>query len=87
MNKAQLIDAIASGTNMTKTDSSKALGSIIGAVTNSLEKGERISFPGFGTFSISERKARIGRNPRTGEAINISARKVVKFKASSNLIL
>ena len=87
MNKAQLIDAIASGANMTKTDASKALGSMMGAITNSLGKGERISFPGFGTFSVSERKARIGRNPRTGEAINIKAKKVVKFKPSSKLML
>ena len=86
MNKAQLIDAIASGANMTKTDANKALGSMMGAVTNSLKKGDRVSFPGFGTFSISDRKARQGRNPRTGEAITIKAKKVVKFKPSSKLV-
>ena len=87
MNKAQLIDAIASGANMTKTDASKALGSLLGAVNNSLKKGDRVTFPGLGSFSVSERKARQGRNPRTGDAITIKAKKVVKFKPSSKLSL
>lgn len=86
MNKAQLIDAIATGTNMTKTDASKALGSMMDAVTQSLQKGERVTFPGFGSFSVTERRARQGRNPRTGAAINIAAKKVVKFKPSSKLV-
>ena len=83
MNKAQLIDAIASGASMSKTDASKALGAMMGAVTDSLKKGDRVSFPGFGTFAVSSRKARQGRNPRTGQAITIKAKKVVKFKPSS----
>lgn len=87
MNKAQLIDAIASGANMTKTDASKALGSLMGAVNDSLKKGDRVTFPGFGSFSVTDRRARQGRNPRTGEAINIKAKKVVKFKPSSKLVL
>ncbi len=87
MNKAQLIDAIASKTSMTKADSSKALGALTGALSDSLKKGDRISFPGFGTFSVSSRAARKGRNPRTGAIIDIKAKKVVKFKASSKLVL
>ncbi len=87
MNKAQLIDAIASKTSMTKADSGKALGALTGALSDSLKKGDRISFPGFGTFSVSSRAARKGRNPRTGAIIDIKAKKVVKFKASSKLVL
>ena len=87
MNKAQLIDAIASGASMTKADAGKTLGALTSAISDGLKKGERISFPGFGTFSITERKARTGRNPRTGETITIPAKKVVKFKPSSKLAL
>jgi DNA-binding protein HU-beta len=87
MNKAQLIDAIASKTAMTKSDSGAALGALTDALTAALKKGERISFPGFGTFSVTNRKARKGRNPRTGETIDIKAKNVVKFKASSKLML
>ena len=82
MNKAQLIDAIAFGSNLTKADSGKALGALTGAVRKALKNGERVSIPGFGSFSITERKARKGRNPRTGETIQIAAKSVVKFKAS-----
>ena len=85
MNKAQLIDAIASSASLTKADAGKALGALTDALTDSMKKGERISFPGFGTFSVTERRARTGRNPRTGEAITIPAKKVVKFKPSSKL--
>lgn len=87
MNKAQLIDAIASSANLTKADSGKALNALTDALGGAMKKGERVSFPGFGTFSVSERKARTGRNPRTGESIQIAAKKVVKFKASSKLVL
>ncbi len=87
MNKAQLIDAIASKTSMTKADSGKALGALTDSLTSALKKGERISFPGFGTFSVVQRKARTGRNPRTGETIAIKAKTVVKFKPSSKLAL
>jgi len=87
MNKAQLIDAVASSASLTKADAGKALNALMGAVTNGLKKGERISFPGFGTFSVTERKARTGRNPRTGESIAIKAKTVVKFKPSSKLVV
>jgi DNA-binding protein HU-beta len=87
MNKAQLIDAIAAGANMTKADAGKALGAMMGTVTSSLKKGEGISLPGLGKFSVVSRKARKGRNPRTGEPMSIKAKKVVKFKPSSKLAL
>ena len=86
MNKAQLIDAIASNAPLTKADAAKALNALTSAMTDGLKKGERISFPGFGTFSVTERRARLGRNPRTGQAITINAKKVVKFKPSSKLV-
>ena len=87
MNKAQLIDAIASSASLTKADAGKALTALTGALSNSMKKGERVSFPGFGSFYVSDRRARTGRNPRTGEAIQIKAKKVVKFKPSSKLVL
>ncbi len=71
---------------MTKADSGKALGAVMDAVETGLKKGERVSFPGFGTFYVSERRARTGRNPRTGETIQIAAKNVVKFKPSSKLV-
>ncbi len=80
MNKAQLVDAIASGPKMTKTDASKALDAVFTAIGEALNKGERISIRGFGSFYVAERKARMGRNPRTGEVINIKAKSVVKFR-------
>lgn len=86
MNKAQLIDAIAAKTNLTKTVSEAALEAVSEAMESSLKKGERVSFPHFGTFTVSERRARIGRNPRTGEEIKIKAKKIVKFKPSSKLV-
>jgi DNA-binding protein HU-beta len=85
MNKAELIDAIAEGAAITKADAKKALDAFIEATTDSLKKGGRISLVGFGSFSVSERKARTGRNPQTGKEINIPAKKVVKFKAGSDL--
>lgn len=85
MNKAELIDAIAESAAITKADAKKALDAFIEATTDSLKKGGRISLVGFGSFSVSERKARTGRNPQTGKEIKIPAKKVVKFKAGSDL--
>jgi len=85
MNKAELIDAIASGSGLTKVDSKKALDATIDAVTGALKKGGRVSLVGFGSFSVSKRGARKGRNPQSGKVINIGAKKVVKFKAGSKL--
>ncbi len=85
MNKAQLIDAMAEGAGLTKADAKKALDSFISATTSSLKEGDRVALIGFGTFSVSERGARTGRNPQTGKEITIPAKKVVKFKAGTDL--
>jgi len=85
MNKAQLIDSIASNANLTKADAKKALDAFIKATTGALKKGDRVALVGFGSFSVSKRNARTGRNPQTGKPITIAAKKVVKFKAGSEL--
>jgi DNA-binding protein HU-beta len=85
MNKAELIDAIASSASLTKVDAKKALDALIQSATASLKKGDRIALVGFGSFSVAKRNARKGRNPQTGKEINIPAKKVVKFKAGSEL--
>jgi len=81
MNKAELIEKIARDSGITKTQANDALDSFTNAVVVSLKKGDRVTLVGFGTFSVSERSARNGRNPQTGEVIKIKARKVPKFKA------
>ncbi len=85
MNKAELIDAMASGAGLTKADAKKALDAFIGATTIALKKGDRVALVGFGSFGVSKREARKGRNPQTGKEINISAKNVVKFKAGAEL--
>ena len=85
MNKQELIDAIASGSGLTKADSKKALDAFIKATTVSLKKGDRVALVGFGSFSVTKRSARTGRNPQTGKEIKIAAKKVCKFKAGSEL--
>jgi DNA-binding protein HU-beta len=85
MNKAELIEAIANGSKLTKADAGRALDSTIEAIGKALKKGDRISLVGFGSFSVAKRAARIGRNPQTGKEIKIAAKKVVKFKAGTEL--
>jgi DNA-binding protein HU-beta len=85
MNKAQLIDAIAAEAKMTKADAKKALEAMIKGTTGALKKGDRVALVGFGSFSVSKRSARTGRNPQTGKEIKIPAKKVVKFKAGADL--
>jgi len=85
MNKAELIEAISSEAKMTKADASRALEAFMNATTKSLRKGERVALVGFGTFTVSKRAARNGRNPQTGKPIKIAARKVAKFKAGIEL--
>lgn len=85
MNKAQLIDAMAAGSGLTKADAKKALNALIGTTTNALKGGDRVALIGFGTFSVSKRNSRTGRNPQTGKEIKIPAKKVVKFKAGADL--
>ncbi|MCK5823194.1 MAG: HU family DNA-binding protein [Bacteroidales bacterium] len=85
MNKAQLIDAIASKSQLTKADAKKALEAFVETTSGALKTGDRVALVGFGSFSINERKERTGRNPQTGKEIIIPAKKVVKFKAGSDL--
>jgi len=85
MNKAELVDAIAEGSGISKADSKRALDAFIEATTNALKGGDRVSLVGFGSFSVSERAERKGRNPQTGAEITIAAKKVVKFKAGTEL--
>jgi DNA-binding protein HU-beta len=85
MNKAELIEAMASETKLTKAETKRALDAFINATSKSLKKGDRVALVGFGSFSISKRSARKGRNPQTGKEITIAAKKVVKFKPGSEL--
>jgi len=85
MNKAELIDAMAKESGLTKADSKRALDAFLKTVTDTLSKGDKVSLVGFGTFSISQRKARTGINPSTQKIINIPAKKVAKFKAGATL--
>ncbi len=85
MNKGELIDSIAKQSGLTKTDSAKALDATLDAITGSLMKHDRVTLPGFGTFSTSKRSARTGRNPQTGKEIKIAAKTVAKFKPGKSL--
>ena len=85
MNKAELVDAMAAGAGISKADAKRALDAFVGATTDALKKGDRVALVGFGSFSVSTRAARKGRNPQTGKEINIAAKKVVKFKAGADL--
>ena len=85
MNKAELIEKIAKDAGITKSQANEALDSFTGAVVSTLKKGDRVTLVGFGTFFVSARAARNGRNPKTGAAIKIKARKVPKFKAGKLL--
>lgn len=80
-NKKYLIDQISKNAGLTKEDSKKALDAFISSTTDALNKGDRVALVGFGSFSVSERSARTGRNPQTGKEISIAAKKVIKFKA------
>jgi DNA-binding protein HU-beta len=85
MNKGDLIDAVAGSTDLSKADSGRAVDAVIEAITKALKKGGTVSLVGFGTFTVKKRAARQGRNPRTGEAIQIKASKVPGFKAGKAL--
>jgi len=85
MNKAQLIDSMAEKSGLTKADAKKALDAFVGATTDALKGGDRVALVGFGSFAVSERGARTGRNPQTGKEIKIAAKKVVRFKAGADL--
>tara|TARA_Y100000389_G_C17393018_1_gene480978 strand:+ start:907 stop:1176 length:270 start_codon:yes stop_codon:yes gene_type:complete len=85
MNKAQLIDAIASDAGISKSQAKSALDSFTNSVGKALSGGDKVSLVGFGTFSVSRRNAREGRNPQTGQTIQIAAKNVAKFKAGAEL--
>ena len=86
MTKAELITKIAEDAEITKVAATTALNSFLDGVTKTLKKGDKLTLVGFGTFSVSKRAARKGRNPFTGEEIKIKAKKVAKFKASKELL-
>ena len=85
MNKTELVEAIASSTEMTKTDVDKVISSFVEVVTDALTKGDKVSLKGFGNFEVRTRGERTGRNPRTGEIMTIATSKAPAFKASSAL--
>lgn len=85
MNKAELIEVMAKAADCTKTQAGAALDAFTDAVTGTLKKGNKVTLVGFGTFSVTKRAARIGRNPQTGNEIKIAAKKVPKFKAGKEL--
>ncbi|MBK5265497.1 HU family DNA-binding protein [Rhizorhapis sp. SPR117] len=85
MNKQDLIGAVADSSGLTKSDASKAVEGVFEAITGSLKKGDEVRLVGFGTFSVTKRKASTGRNPRTGEPMTIKASSQPKFKAGKGL--
>ena len=85
MNKTELIEKIAAGAGLSKADAKKALDATVDAIKAALTGGDKIQLIGFGTFSVNERPAREGVNPRTGEKVTIAAKKVAKFKAGAEL--
>jgi DNA-binding protein HU-beta len=85
MNKADLVDKIAGACEMSKAQATMAIDTTVDSITSALRKGDRVALIGFGTFSVSQRKARNGRNPQTGATIKIAARKVAKFSPGAEL--
>jgi len=85
MNKTELTETVAELADLTKADAARAVDAVIEAITNALKEGEQVTIVGFGTFQVRERGARTGRNPKTGEAIEIAASKMPAFKAGKAL--
>jgi DNA-binding protein HU-beta len=85
MNKSDLVDAIADSAGLSKADAGRALDAVVDTITGALQSGDSVSLVGFGTFSVRDRAARTGRNPRTGETIQIAASKNPAFKAGKAL--
>ncbi len=85
MNKTELVDAVAASTGLTKTDTKKTIDAVFEEITKALKKGDSVQLIGFGSFKTSDRKAREGRNPRTGAIIKIAAHKVPAFSAGAAL--
>ena len=86
MNKGQLIETIANDASISKAEAAKAVDSFIKTTTSTLKNGENLTLVGFGSWTVNRRKSRTGRNPQTGQPINIPEKNVVKFKAGSNLV-
>ncbi|MBV6652623.1 MAG: HU family DNA-binding protein [Phaeodactylibacter sp.] len=85
MNKGDLINKIADSANLSKAQATDALNAVLDGITDSLKGGDKVTLIGFGTFSVSHREARSGRNPQTGETIQIAAKNVVKFKPGKEI--
>ncbi len=85
MNKKELVEKVADGAGLSAKDANAVIDTVVDAVKASLKKGQKVTLVGFGTFSVTKRKARKGRNPKTGEAIKIAARKAPKFTAGKEL--
>jgi DNA-binding protein HU-beta len=85
MNKSELVDAIAESAEVTKTVAARMVNSLVLTVSDALSKGDQVVIPGFGTFSVGNRSARTGRNPQTGQTIEIKASRVAKFKVGKAL--
>ncbi len=85
MNKGDLINKIADSANLSKAQAGDALNSVLDSIADALKTGDKVTLIGFGTFSVSKREARTGRNPQTGETIQIAAKNVVKFKPGKEL--
>ncbi len=85
MNKGELIDAVAASADLSKSDATDAVDAVLKQITRALRKGDQVSLVGFGTFQVKRRAARMGRNPRTGESIQIKASNVPSFKAGKGL--
>jgi DNA-binding protein HU-beta len=85
MNKNDLVDAVSASTGLSKSDGASAIDTMLDSIASALKEGDEVRLPGFGIFSVAHRKASEGRNPRTGEAIQIPASKLPKFKAGKTL--
>ncbi len=85
MNKSELVDAVSNAAELSKSDAARAVDGVIASITQALQSGDQVTVVGFGTFLVRQRNARLGRNPRTGETIQIKASKVPAFKAGKAL--
>jgi len=85
MNKTELVEAVAANTGGSKADAQRSVDAVLETITTSLKQGDRVALTGFGTFEVRQRSARTGRNPQTGETINVKASKVPAFKAGQGL--
>lgn len=85
MNKTQLVEAVAAQTDVSKVKAAEYVEAVLGTISNTLKQGEAVTLVGFGTFSVTERKAREGRNPNTGKTIKIEAKKAPKFSPGKSL--